>query len=208
MRNLASQVLERLRKRAGELPPAAKEEARRVLDLKSSIMGQYQFLLGRKINATRTRVHGDYHLGQVLYTGKDFVIIDFEGEPARPLSERSIKRSPLYDVAGMLRSFSYAAYVASLNQADRGIVRPEDVPSIELWVNLWIQWVSSAFLKAYLEVSSRGSFLPAEREGLKVLLEAYLLDKSMYELAYELNNRPDWVRVPIRGILELLRAPQ
>jgi maltose alpha-D-glucosyltransferase / alpha-amylase len=207
MRNLATQVLERLRKQAGDLSPAAKDQTRRVLDLKSSIMARYQLLLGRKINAIRTRVHGDYHLGQVLYTGKDFVIIDFEGEPARPLSERLIKRSSLYDVAGMLRSFSYAAYVASLNQVDRGIVRPEDVPSMEPWVTLWIQWVSSAFLKAYLEASSRGSFLPAEKEELKVLLGAYLLDKSMYELAYELNNRPDWVRVPIKGILELLRSP-
>jgi maltose alpha-D-glucosyltransferase/alpha-amylase len=207
MRNLATQVLERLRKQAGDLSPAARDQTRRVLDLKSSIMARYQLLLGRKINAIRTRVHGDYHLGQVLYTGKDFVIIDFEGEPARPLSERLIKRSSLYDVAGMLRSFSYAAYVASLNQVDRGIVRPEDVPSMEPWVTLWIQWVSSAFLKAYLEASSRGSFLPAEKEELKVLLGAYLLDKSMYELAYELNNRPDWVRVPIKGILELLRGP-
>src|SRR5262249_22469580 len=153
MRNLASQVLDRLRKRAAELPSAAKEDARKIVDLKSDIMSRYQLLLGRKINAMRTRVHGDYHLGQVLYTGKDFVIIDFEGEPARPLSERSIKRSPLYDVAGMLRSFSYAAYVASFHQVDRGIVRPEDVPSIEPWVTLWTQWVSSAFLKAYLEVA-------------------------------------------------------
>jgi len=207
MRNLAGQVLERLRKRATDLPPGVKDEARRVLDLKSIIMGRYQSLLGRKINAIRTRVHGDYHLGQVLYTGKDFVIIDFEGEPARPLSERLIKRSPLHDVAGMLRSFSYAAYCGLFAQVDRGIVRPEDVPSIEPWVTLWIQWVSSAFLKAYLEVSSHGSFLPTEKEELKVLLEAYLLDKSMYELAYELNNRPDWVRVPLKGILELLRSP-
>ncbi len=208
MRNLASQVLDRLRKRAAELPPTAKEEARRILDSKSNIMSRYQLLLGRKINAIRTRVHGDYHLGQLLYTGKDFVIIDFEGEPARPLSERSIKRSPLYDIAGMLRSFSYAAYVALFDQVDRGIVRPEDVPAVEPWVNLWIQWVSSAFLKAYLEVSSRGLFLPSEKEALKVLLGAYLLDKSIYELAYELDNRPDWVRIPIKGVLELLRPPQ
>ncbi|MEW5978682.1 MAG: maltose alpha-D-glucosyltransferase [Acidobacteriota bacterium] len=203
MRNLSGQVLELLRRRMRELAPMAQAEAARVLDLKSSMLKQFQKILGRKITAMRTRIHGDYHLGQVLYTGRDFIIIDFEGEPARPLSERTIKRSPLRDVAGMLRSFHYAAHTALFDQVHRGVVRSEDVGLIEPWASFWSRWISSAFLKAYLEVARTGGFLPVNRDQLQVLLDIYLIDKSIYELGYELNNRPDWVRVPLKGILEL-----
>jgi len=206
MRNMAGQTLEVLRKRTKNLPVVAQEDARRVLDLRSRLLGRYQSLIGRKITAMRTRVHGDYHLGQVLYTGKDFVIIDFEGEPARPLSERRIKRSPLRDVAGMLRSFHYAAYSSLLDQVRRGLIRNDELGNFESWARFWTQWSSSAFLKSYLEVAAQGSFLPAAREELLVLLDAYLLDKAVYELGYELNNRPDWVQVPLKGVLQLLEA--
>lgn len=204
MRNLSGRVLDVLRNRTKELPPAVQVEAVRVLESKASILKHFQGILGRKITAMRTRIHGDYHLGQVLYTGKDFIIIDFEGEPARPLSERSIKRSPLRDVAGMLRSFHYAAYTALFAQVTRGVVRSEDVALVEPWASFWSRWISSAFLKAYLKQARTGTFLPANRDELQVLLDIYLLDKSIYELGYELNNRPDWVRVPLKGILELV----
>ena len=154
----------------------------------------------------RIRCHGDYHLGQVLYTGRDFVIIDFEGEPARSLSERRMKRSPLQDVAGMVRSFHYAAYSASSHQA--GLVsRPEnELPILSQWAQYWYVWVSAAFLGSYIDTISQIDLIPKDTEQLKVLLDAYMLEKAIYEIGYELNNRPDWVKVPLQGIIQLIES--
>jgi maltose alpha-D-glucosyltransferase/alpha-amylase len=145
-------------------------------------------------------------LGQVLYTGKDFVIIDFEGEPARPMSERRIKRSPLRDVAGMLRSFHYAAYSAFFSQRDSGLIRPEDLAFLESSAQFWRVWVSAAFLKSYLEAAMKGDFIPKTRKELQALLDIYLLEKAVYELGVELDNRPEWIRIPIQAIQQLIRA--
>jgi maltose alpha-D-glucosyltransferase / alpha-amylase len=138
----------------------------------------------------------------VLFTGKDFVITDFEGEPTQPLGERRAKRSPLRDVAGMLRSFEYAA----LSGLRTGDFRPEQLPTLKPLARAWVFWVSVAFLESYLEASRSGGFLPNDLEELKNLLNLYLLEKVVYELRYELNNRPDWVSVPIQGISELLHS--
>ena len=154
----------------------------------------------------RLRCHGDYHLGQVLVSGKDFVIMDFEGEPARPLSERRIKRSPLRDVAGMLRSFHYATYAALFALEERGLARTQDLALVHFLAQFWYLWVSAAFLKAYFDMASRGNFLPQSREELRVLMDAYLLEKVIYEIGYELNNRPDWIKIPLQGALSLLEA--
>jgi maltose alpha-D-glucosyltransferase/alpha-amylase len=206
MRNVTSQVFEVLRKRIKDLPEETQGNARKVLDLKSKILSHYQSILGRKITAMRIRIHGDYDLGKLLYTGKDFVIIDFEGELDRTLSERRIKRSPLVDVAGMLRSFHYVAYSALFDQVGRGVIRPEDLASLESWARFWIQWVSSAFLKAYLEVASQGTLLPRTREEIQVLLDAHLLEEFIDKLGYELNSRAQWVNVPLKWILQLVEA--
>ena len=155
----------------------------------------------------RVRCHGDYHLGQVLYTGRDFVIIDFEGEPARRLGERRIKRSPLRDVAGMIRSFYYAAYIALRGQAST-VLRPEDLPRLEEWACAWYLWVSATFLKSYLQFTADIPVLPQSRENVRVILDAHLIDKAMYEISYELNNRPDWVWLPLQGMLQMLEAPE
>ncbi len=208
MRSLTAQSFPLLRQRLKGLPQTVRGEAQRVLDHEQDVLKRLQAIVGRKITAMRIRCHGDYHLGQVLYTGKDFVIIDFEGEPARPLSERRIKRSPLRDVAGMLRSFHYAAYTVLFNQEAEGVYasHPEALAFLEPWARFWYLWVSAVFLKTYCESASRASFLPRTREELQVLLDAYLLEKAVYELDYELNNRPDWVRIPLQGILQLLGA--
>jgi maltose alpha-D-glucosyltransferase/alpha-amylase len=161
-------------------------------------------LLNGKIPATRIRCHGDYHLGQVLYTGKDFVILDFEGEPARPLSERRMKRSPFRDVAGMLRSFHYAAYASLYEEAEEGVVQAAVLPALETWALDWERWTSATFLKAYLDRAWGASFVPPSREELSMLIDVYLLEKAVYELAYELNNRPGWVRIPLQGIRQIL----
>ncbi len=201
MRTLADRAIALLRDRLKTLPEEVRGEAESILALKSEILGRFRFIVDQKITALRIRCHGDYHLGQVLYTGKDFVITDFEGEPAQPLSERRSKRSPLSDVAGMLRSFDYAA----LSFLKGGEVRPEDLSRSQVLSKSWSFWVSVVFLQSYLESSRSKGFLPASNEELKSLLDLYLLYKSVYELHYEMNNRPDWVSVPIRGILDILR---
>ena len=147
-----------------------------------------------------TRIHGDYHLGQVLFTGEDFMIIDFEGEPARSLPERRAKRSPLQDVAGMLRSFHYAAFAPLLG--DRA--RPEDLQQLSTPARYWQTWVSATFLKTYLDISSQALYIPGSQLELETLLDTFLLDKAIYELRYELNNRPQWVAIPLEGIAQLL----
>ncbi len=205
MLSLADQAFAMLRQHLADLPAAIQGGAEKVLSLEEEVRRRFQLIGDLPFTAMRIRCHGDYHLGQVLCTGTDFVIIDFEGEPARPLSERRLKGSPLRDVAGMLRSFHYAAYGALLLGKVPG-VRPADFVVLEPWARFWYLWVSVAFLKAYLAVATRAPFLPTTREELQVLLEAHLLEKAVYELGYELNNRPDWVRIPLQGMLELLET--
>jgi maltose alpha-D-glucosyltransferase / alpha-amylase len=199
MRSLALHVFRLLREKQHEVPQAVQ-----LLDLETTLANRFRRLLETKIDADRIRVHGDYHLGQVLYTGKDFVIIDFEGEPARALSERRIKRSALRDVAGMLRSFHYAAYQTLFGRV--GATHQDNPAFLEPWILFWHQWVSAAFLRAYLETASEGSFLPRSRSEMEVLIDCLLLEKAAYEMRYELNNRPDWVKIPIAGVLQLLET--
>ncbi len=189
-----------LQKKLPDLPEAFRAEAAQVLAAEQQILTAEQETLGRHATASKIRIHGDYHLGQALYTGKDFVILDFEGEPARPLSERKLKRSALRDVAGMMRSFQYAAYSALWQPA----MRTEDVPFLERWADLWYRQVSATFLESYLATTAGASFLPKTESDLSPLLEAYLLDKAVYEVGYELNHRPDWIVIPVRGIKHIL----
>jgi maltose alpha-D-glucosyltransferase / alpha-amylase len=206
MRTALGRTLQLLQQRLADFSPELRAEAERVLAAREPMNGRFAALLERKVTAERIRTHGDYHLGQVLYTGRDFVILDFEGEPARPLSERRLKRSPLRDVAGMLRSFHYAAHAALLEEGKRGLAQAAAQPGLELALQSWERWASATFLRAYLERARAGaaSFLPTAREELELLLEVYLLEKAVYELAYELNNRPRWVRIPLAGIRQIL----
>jgi maltose alpha-D-glucosyltransferase/alpha-amylase len=203
-RNLTEEVLTLLKRRLSDLPPEAKVLADRVLARRADLLRRFRPLLERRLTAERTRTHGDYHLGQVLWTGRDFVIIDFEGEPARALSTRRSKRSPLRDVAGMLRSYHYAAHQGFSNHVARGAVRSEQTGAVGSWTDRWYGWTASAFLRSYLETARGAAFLPADRGELGDLLVVHLLEKAVYELAYELNNRPAWVGLPLQGIADLL----
>jgi maltose alpha-D-glucosyltransferase / alpha-amylase len=191
-----------LERKLFDLPVDFRDEAKEVLGAEQEILAREKLLLDRHTNAAKIRIHGDYHLGQLLYTGKDFVILDFEGEPARPLSERKLKRSALRDVAGMMRSFQYAAYSALWQPA----MRKEDVPFLERWADLWYPHMGSVFLQSYLETTGNAIFIPENSEDLQIMLEAYLLDKAVYEIGYELNNRPAWVVIPVRGIKHILKS--
>jgi maltose alpha-D-glucosyltransferase/alpha-amylase len=203
MRTQIRRSLEFLRKQARTLPADLRSKAHRVVDLERDILGQLSALFGKKIPATKIRIHGDYHLGQVLFTGNDFLIIDFEGEPAKTIGERQLRRSPLRDVAGMIRSFHYPAYATLFTTK----AIPEDaVPALMPWAERWYTWMSGTFLKAYLKTTEGASFVPRARDEMELLLSAYLLEKAAYELTYELNNRPEWVIIPIHGILQLMEA--
>ncbi|MCA9471700.1 MAG: maltose alpha-D-glucosyltransferase [Nitrospirales bacterium] len=204
MVGLTNQNLPLLRQRLNTLPDSVQGSAKSFLDMESRLRKCFLPVRDKKIHAMRIRCHGDYHLGQVLYTGKDFLIIDFEGEPARPLSIRRLKESPLRDVAGMLRSFHYASYSCLVGQIAG--VRPEDFPVLEPWARFWQLWVSAIFLNAYLSVTRDAQILPQPQDDLFVLLDAYILQKAIYELGYELNNRPDWVGIPLDGIRQILKA--
>ncbi|MGA7916912.1 MAG: putative maltokinase [Candidatus Acidiferrales bacterium] len=193
-----------LREHAGKMPGDSRAAAEQVLGKENEVFRTFDAVLSQPIAAMRTRIHGDYHLGQVLYTGSDFVIIDFEGEPARPIAERTVKLSPLQDVAGMLRSFHYAAF-ASLFAASGGAdANNEAVRSRVRVAQAWYVWVAAHFTRTYLNEAGAASFIPPDPQQLANLLRVHLLEKAVYELSYELNNRPDWVRIPLTGILSLL----
>jgi maltose alpha-D-glucosyltransferase/alpha-amylase len=204
LRNSTGRAFRLLARQSGKLPEPLRAEARRTLAQEAEIQKRLRRVTAEKIEAVRIRCHGDYHLGQVLYTGKDFIIIDFEGEPARPLGERRLKRPALYDVAGMLRSFHYAVSTALVNRAARSTSRESDTASLEPWARSWYQQVAAGFLRAYLAEAGDAPFLPRSQSGLEVLLDVLLLEKAIYEVGYELNNRPDWLWIPLAGIRELI----
>ncbi len=206
MRNLARQTFDLLSDRKGGLPGGLKAMADKVLGYDKAVQDRYRRLLSGRVDAGRIRCHGDFHLGQVLNTGKDFVIIDFEGEPARSLAERKLKRSPFRDVAGMLRSFHYAAYHAVKQQVELGMIERGREEAARGWADFWYTTVSGEFLRSYMETAGESPALAVDEDTAGVLLGLYLLDKAVYELGYELNNRPGWVDIPLTGIRWLVET--
>jgi maltose alpha-D-glucosyltransferase/alpha-amylase len=186
------------------LPEEVRKLAQRLSGYQPQITACFEVFLKRQMTVVRMRTHGDLHLGQILNLGKDFVIIDFEGEPALSLPERRRKRSALRDVAGMLRSFSYAVFAAMTAQMKRGSLNAMDAPRMTAWGRMWQTWSSWAFLKEYTAAAPKAPFIPESPEEMRVLLNAFQMEKAVYELGYELNNRPDWLRVPLAGIEQLL----
>jgi len=198
MRADACEAFALLRASVATLDSSTAAGAERVLQSKALLLDRYRVLSAHVIRTKRIRCHGDFHLGQVLFTGKDFRIIDFEGETGRPIPERRLKSSPIRDVAGMIRSFHYASRAA--------LRLPGPVP-FERRIGILSSWclaTSERFLHGYLKIARRGDFLPESEEDFRHLLTAYTLDKAIYELRYELNNRPDWVSIPIDGLLSIL----
>lgn len=201
MRNITRRAMQDLKKSLGKLPETLQEEGRIILGSEHEILGRLKRITEKKIDAVKIRIHGDYHLAQVLYTGNDFMIIDFEGEPARPLTERKIKRSAFRDVAGMIRSFHYAVYNALTKHTH---IRKEDITLLEPWIKPWFLCVSRVFYLSYLETVGRAPFIPADSEEQDTLMQCFLLEKAVYELGYELNNRPEWVSIPMKGIRQII----
>jgi len=200
MRAHAAASLDLLADGIGTLNDASRAQADAVLAERALLLGKFDDVRGVSDAGLRIRVHGDYHLGQVLRVEEDFVILDFEGEPARPIAERRAKQSPLKDVAGMMRSYSYAAYAALFAFTMHA---PDDYAALEPWADTWQHWAAGTFLTGYRATIGDVPIIP-RNAAWNTLLRAFMLDKAMYELAYELNNRPEWVRIPLTGIRKLL----
>lgn len=197
-RKLVSDKLGALAGRINALPSHVAAEAQQILDLRDDILRCFEEIYSRRIHTVKTRIHGDYHLGQVLFNGRDFFIIDFEGEPMLSISERRLKRTPFKDVAGMIRSFHYAAYGQLLLNPN---YRKEDMPLLEQWARQWFHYVSRFYLTAYLDRAAGQAFVPADEAEMRLLLRNYTLEKAIYEVGYEMNARPDWLRIPVKGVL-------
>jgi maltose alpha-D-glucosyltransferase/alpha-amylase len=195
-----NRTLDALRARMSTLKDETADDAATILSRRIELFARAHAIGVASATGKRIRIHGDYHLGQVLRAKNDFVLLDFEGEPARALDERRRKQCPLKDVAGMLRSFSYAAWSGLDNYAQR---HPDSGKALEGWARFWQNAVSNAFLNAYRETIAVQPELLPESAQAEALLNAYVLEKALYELLYELNNRPAWVRIPLAGILAL-----
>ncbi len=198
----ATSVLTLVEQVFDRLPPASAALARTVLDLRTAVLARVASLADHLSPVEKIRIHGDYHLGQVLWSQGDFVILDFEGEPARPIVERRAKQPAVRDVAGMLRSFGYAA-MAGLGSFTTA--RPADFDRFLPWARIWQTWSGAMFLEGYRATAAGASFLPSDPAQFDGMLSAFLLDKALYELGYELNHRPDWTHIPLSGIVELMQ---
>ncbi|HVV55397.1 MAG TPA: maltose alpha-D-glucosyltransferase [Mucilaginibacter sp.] len=203
--SLARVAFQNLGRNIKKLPDDIQQEAEEVLAMKDEILDVLKKIYSKKIDTVKIRIHGDYHLGQVLFTGRDFMILDFEGEPARSYSERRLKYSALRDVAAMIRSFHYAAY-GSLLLDNR--IREEDISKLLPFVEQWYHYMDGYFMRAYINTVKNASIIPNNTGDLEILLQTYLLQKAIYELNYELNNRPDWILVPLRGIKSIMKKEE
>jgi maltose alpha-D-glucosyltransferase/alpha-amylase len=211
LRNLTASVCTRLARRQGFLPAGARDLAERVVSSRDVLLRQFRGVLDRSINGQRIRCHGDYHLGEAMYTGSDWIIIDFEGDPARPLGERRVKRSPLRDVACMVRSFDYVVSSALLGLATSrgrapGWIRPEDRPALQPWADAWANRVAREFVVAYDEAAVADGLVPSTVEARRLLLHILCLEKALQEVEHELSCRPEWTALPLRAVLRLLEG--
>jgi maltose alpha-D-glucosyltransferase / alpha-amylase len=198
-------VLGVLEKQMGKLPEPQQQKIQSVLKRKAGLRLAYTEKDFERIEKGKIRCHGDYHLGQVLWSKNDFAILDFEGEPARPMQERRAKQSPLKDVAGMLRSFHYASHAGLLKASAE---RPADFAKLEPVAHFWCSWAAATFLAEYRRVVAAAGCVPENDKAFEALLELYVFEKALYEVLYELNNRPAWIGIPLEGITGLIAPPE
>jgi len=196
----AAGALDLLALRRDSLPETARADVDRLLAQRDRLLMRIDAHAKDRSAGAKTRLHGDYHLGQVLLAQNDVVIIDFEGEPSRTIAERTEKLSPLKDVAGMIRSFAYAMHAAVFNFVAG---RPDARETVEHAGRHWQAQVVDAFLDAYDE-TGRAAGLASARAEQVALLELFVLEKAAYELKYEVEHRPEWVHLPVSGLLDIL----
>jgi len=199
-RSWVYRIFKLLRHRVNDIPETARPIAQLVLGREADLVHHLRMIMSRPIQAKRIRCHGDYRLGSLLHTGKDFIIIDFEGDPIRPLSLRRQKRSPLRDVASMLHSFRSAVRTALLEES----LRPEDIATLGPWASFWETWVGIAFVQSYLDIARPAALLPRIREEMQLLLDFNLLARGIFELQYQLLNHPARAEVALQILLRMI----
>jgi maltose alpha-D-glucosyltransferase/alpha-amylase len=199
-------TMDLLQNRKPQLPDAVRADVQALVEQQPAMRARLNFLRDQRLDAMRIRIHGNYSLREVLYTGRDFVIIDFEGDPTRPLSERRIKRSPLQDVAGMLESLYHASHAVLFGEAPGVIPNPETLNALEAWAKIWYRWVRGAFLSSYLAAPRVSALLPRNQEHVRALLSAFLIELALRKLSFDLVRAPERIRVPVHAIVELLES--
>jgi maltose alpha-D-glucosyltransferase/alpha-amylase len=197
--------LDSLKTKLSSLPESLRESVAELLANEAGIRNGLLPLRDQRISGARIRIHGDFQLGNLLFTGSDVIIRNFDGPVGRPLSERRIKRSALRDVASMIRSLHYAAHAVSFGLVPGVVKGREQVARIDRWAEHWHEWVSAMFLQGYLDRSRGMEFLPRTTAEMEILLRAHLIEKALLEIAYELDNRPEWVGIPVHGLSLLLK---
>jgi maltose alpha-D-glucosyltransferase/alpha-amylase len=205
MRTRSRRTLQALGRRRVNLTGTVLADAEAVLEAGPVLEARFHRLLEVPVRSLRIRTHGDYHLGQVLFTGRDFVIVDFEGEPARSIGERRLKHTAMRDIAGMIRSYDYAARVAVAEVVHDD---DDDRSRSDAWATAFGSWASVAFMRGYRSVPLPDGIRPEEPAEDELLFEVFLLDKAVYEIGYELDSRPDFVRLPLAGLRHLLEGLQ
>ncbi|MCI4625215.1 MAG: maltose alpha-D-glucosyltransferase [Candidatus Magnetoovum sp. WYHC-5] len=198
----AKQVLRQL-ERMKNIPDEFQKDIKDLLSCSNTLFTHLKILMVKQIDSKKIRTHGDLHIGQILYSGKDFFIIDFEGEPMKTINEKRTKRSPLRDVAGIIRSFHYAIfsqYIAHCKNYDYAL------PQLRQWTKSWYYCISRTFLGSYINRLAQSNLIPTDKTDINDFLTVLLIEKALYEINYEINNRPLWVNIPINGLLEILKS--
>jgi maltose alpha-D-glucosyltransferase/alpha-amylase len=197
----------RRHRRSRDLREGDDELIGRFVEGAGDLVARFDWLVGTKLDAARIRIHGDLHLGQILWTGHDVVFIDFEGEPGLPMGQRTIKRSPLADVAGLVRSIDYAGRVAVHTATERGRIGDADLDAVERWRVGWTATTQQQLLETYRTAITGSGLVPDDPDATDRLLQVYMATKCLYEVRYELANRPEWVSWPLSAVVEMLDAP-
>jgi maltose alpha-D-glucosyltransferase/alpha-amylase len=211
MRTLKMGVFDELRRRRENLSPKLRMLAQQVLGCDADIMRRFRQFLEQKLSVMRIRCHGDFHLSNVLWTGKDFIIANFQGAPAgSSASERRLKRCAVWDVASMLRSFHYATHFALFSHGkdapnSQVLVRKADRERLQPWVEFWNRWVSHEFLAKYRQTVEGANLLPGDEAAFETVLDAFMLERALRELRHEFRFRNRRTGIPLAGILDILR---
>lgn len=201
MQSLVRETFQHKKEKLQTLSGNIRKDVEEVLTKREDLLNAFKRIYAKKLDVIKIRIHGNYHLGQVLFTGKDIVITDFGGDPERSFSDRRLKRSPLRDVAAMMRSIRYVANEGFMKTSQ---VPKEDIPGLLPFADLWAYYMRGFFLRAYLDTVQESAFIPKDKQDLQMMLETYMLERIVHDLKYELNHRPDWLRVPVRVLKALI----
>jgi len=201
MQSLVRETFQVKNERLQKVPEDVKKDLDQILTKKEDLLNAFKRIYAKKLDVLKIRIHGNYHLGQVFFTGKDIVITDFGGDPERSFSDRRLKRSPLRDVAAMMRSLRYAGAEGFMQTSQ---VPKEEIKGLLPFADLWAYYMRGIFLRAYLDTVQGCGFIPEDKQDLQMMIETYMLERIIHDLKYELNHRPDWLRVPVRVLKSLI----